>query len=155
MIVLYDRSAREQGLVVGTGNKTETLLGYSTLFGDSACAINPLGDLYKTQVWQLAEYMDVPDVIVHKAPSADLWKGQTDEGEFGFTYAQVDELLVQMVDEQRSDEQLHLRGFDPVFVDTVRSLIRRNQFKRMPPVIAKVVVRSVDTEIRHTGDQGV
>jgi NAD+ synthase len=152
MIVLYDRSARENALVVGTGNKTETLLGYTTLFGDSACAINPLGDLYKTQVWQLAEYLEIPDVIVHKAPSADLWTGQTDEGELGFSYAEADELLVQMVDEQQSDEQLRTRGFDPGFVETVRSMIRRNQFKRMPPVVAHLGRHGGALDLPNQGD---
>jgi NAD+ synthase len=138
MIVLYDRSSRERGLVIGTGNKTETMLGYGTLFGDTACAINPLGDLYKTQVWQLAEYLEIPDVILHKPPSADLWAGQTDEGELGFTYEQVDELLIQMVDERQTDEQLMAHGYDAGFIESVRRLIRLNQFKRLPPVIAKV-----------------
>lgn len=138
MIVLYDRSSRERGLVIGTGNKTETLLGYSTLFGDSACAINPLGDLYKTQVWQLSAWLGIPDAVVRKAPSADLWEGQTDEGELGFTYERVDELLLLMVDEQMSDEELVSRGFDAGFIDTVRGMIRRNQFKRMPPVVASL-----------------
>lgn len=138
MIVLYDRSSRERGLVVGTGNKTETLLGYTTLFGDSACAINPLGDLYKTQVRQLSAWLGIPDVVIRKAPSADLWTGQTDEGELGFTYERVDELLLLMVDEQLSDEELISRGFESGFIDTVRGMIRRNQFKRMPPVIARL-----------------
>lgn len=93
MIVLYDQSEAFKGLVVGTGNKTEILLGYTTLYGDSACALNPLGDLYKTQVRQLAAALGVPQVIIDKAPSADLWVNQTDEGELGFTYAEVDQLL--------------------------------------------------------------
>jgi NAD+ synthase len=155
MIILYDRSSRERGLVVGTGNKTEMLLGYSTLFGDSACAINPLGDLYKTQVWQLAEYLEIPEVIVRKAPSADLWAGQTDEGELGFTYGRIDELLVQMIDERQSDEQLVSRGFEAEFIRSIRSLIRRNQFKRMPPVIAKVGFRTVNVDFRYPRDWGV
>ena len=155
MIVLYDRSSREAGLVVGTGNKTELLLGYSTLFGDSACAINPLGDLYKTQVWQLAAFLDIPDVIVSKAPSADLWTGQTDEDELGFTYERVDELLVLMVDERLTDAELLDRGFDAPFTDRVRRMIRRNQFKRMPPVIAKVGFRTVNADFRYPRDWGL
>jgi NAD+ synthase len=140
MIVLYDRSSRETGLVVGTGNKTETLLGYSTLFGDSACAINPLGDLYKTQVWQLSSWLGIPDVIIRKAPSADLWEGQTDEGELGFSYRRVDELLLLMVDEGLSDEELNAHGFESAFIETVRERIRRNHFKRLPPVVARLGV---------------
>ncbi|MEX0737050.1 MAG: NAD+ synthase, partial [Bacteroidota bacterium] len=93
MIVLYDISAREKGLVIGTSNKTELLVGYGTLFGDTASALNPLGDLYKTQVWQLARKLGVPGAIVDKKPSADLWEGQTDEQEIGFPYARLDALL--------------------------------------------------------------
>ena len=100
MIVLYDQSEAFNGLVVGTGNKTEILLGYTTLYGDSACALNPLGDLYKTQVRQLSRDMGIPEVILAKAPTADLWMGQTDEGELGFTYAEVDKLLYLLVDER-------------------------------------------------------
>jgi len=138
MIVLYDRSSRERGLVVGTGNKTETYLGYSTLFGDSACAINPLGNLYKTQVWQLARSMGVPDVIVNKAPSADLWVGQTDEEELGFSYEQADALLYFMIDENYDDARLLEQGFDQTLITSVRNLVRQNEFKRLPSVIAKV-----------------
>lgn len=135
MIVLYDLSARERALVVGTGNRTETLLGYSTLHGDAACALNPLGDLYKTQVWQLAAALGVPSAIVEKRPSADLWEGQTDEGEMGFAYSDVDRLLVQLVDEGRGDEDLAVHGFDAGFVARVRERIARNAFKRrLPPV---------------------
>ncbi len=102
MIVLYDLSASFHGLVIGTGNKTEILLGYSTLYGDSACAINPLGDLYKTQVRQLSRDMGVPEVIISKPPTADLFLGQTDEGDLGFTYEQVDQLLYLLVDQRYS-----------------------------------------------------
>ncbi|MBL8016002.1 MAG: NAD+ synthase, partial [Ignavibacteria bacterium] len=100
MICLYDQSNEKKALVLGTGNKTEILLGYSTLYGDSASAINPLGDLYKTQVWQLAELLKCPKQIIKKKPSADLWSGQTDEGELGFTYREADELLYYMVDQR-------------------------------------------------------
>ena len=98
MLVLYDRSVTWRGLVVGTGNKTETLIGYTTLFGDSACAFNPIGDLYKSQVRQLAAAVGVPEAIIRKAPSADLWPGQTDEAEAGFSYPQLDRLLYWMID---------------------------------------------------------
>ena len=154
MIVLYDVSSREQGLVIGTSNKTELLLGYGTLFGDMACAINPLGDLYKSQVWQLARELRVPQQIIEKTPSADLWKGQTDEGELGFTYANVDQLLYLMVDERRTDEQLRAAGFDDAFITRVRSLIMKSQFKRRPPVIAKVSHRTVNLDFRYARDWG-
>lgn len=138
MIVLYDRSADFRGLVIGTGNKTEIYLGYTTLFGDSACALNPIGDLYKTQVRQLARGLGVPEVILTKAPSADLWPGQTDEGELGFTYARVDQLLALLVDEGASPEACIDAGFDRAFVQAVVERMRRNEFKRLPPPIAQV-----------------
>ncbi|MDT8898168.1 MAG: NAD+ synthase [Thermanaerothrix sp.] len=154
MIVLYDQSAAFRGLVVGTSNKTEILLGYTTLYGDSACAINPLGDLYKTQVRQLARAMGVPESILTKPPSADLWKGQTDEGELGFTYAEVDRLLYLLVDERYSPEECVDAGFAPEFVYQVMERIRRNQFKRMPPIIAKLSYRTVGYDFLYLRDWG-
>jgi len=155
MIVLYDLSQRDRALVFGTSNKTEILLGYGTLFGDLASAINPLGDLYKTQVWQLAEALGVSQAIIQKKPSADLWEGQTDEGEFGFTYADVDRLLYLMVDERRSEAQLVEMGFDRNFIARVESMVRRNQFKRRLPVIAKISNRTVNVEFRYARDWGI
>ncbi len=154
MIVLYDQSAAFRGLVVGTGNKTEIMLGYTTLYGDSACAINPLGDLYKTQVRQLARAMGVPEPILTKPPSADLWKGQTDEGELGFTYAEVDRLLYLLVDERYSPEECVDAGFAPEFVHQVMERIRRNQFKRMSPIIAKLSYRTVGYDFLYLRDWG-
>ena len=138
MIVLYDVSAREEALVIGTSNKTESLLGYGTLFGDTACAINPIGDLYKTQIWQMAEAVGVQRKIIDKEPTADLWAGQSDEGELGFAYRQVDLLLHAMVTRGESDEKLKASGFDPAFIGRVKDLIRRNEFKRRPPLIARL-----------------
>ena len=155
MIVLYDLSAREKGLVVGTSNKTEILLGYGTQFGDTACAINPIGDLYKTQIWQLAEAVGVPKKIVGKKPTADLWAGQTDEGELGFSYKLVDQLLYYMVDERRTDEELIERGFELHFIEKVKRMIQRNQFKRRPPVIAKISHRTVNIDFRYSRDWGI
>ena len=154
MIVLYDHSAREKALVVGTSNKSEILLGYGTLHGDLACAINPLGDLYKTQIWHLARLLKIPDAVVSKAPSADLWEGQTDEGELGFTYREVDALLYAMVDQRRSDDELKAMGFTEDFITRVRYLVRFNQFKRRPPVIAKVSHRTVNVDFRYVRDWG-
>ena len=119
MTILYDHSARWDALVAGTSNKTELLLGYGTLHGDMASALNPLGDLYKTQVWALSEAVGVPDVIVNKKPSADLWAGQTDEAELGFSYSAVDELLYLMVDQRYARAELIKAGFEPDFVDDV------------------------------------
>lgn len=155
MIVLYDISSRDKALVFGTSNKTELLLGYGTLFGDMACAINPLGDLYKSQVWQLGEALGVPDRIVRKQPTADLWEGQTDEGEFGFTYPRVDYLLYLMIDERRKDEELRAAGFDDAFIAKVRSLVMKSQFKRRPPVIAKISHRTVNIDFRYARDWGI
>jgi NAD+ synthase len=155
MIVLYDLSAREKALVVGTSNKTESLLGYGTQFGDMACAINPLGDLYKTQVWQLAEALGVPKAIIDKKPSADLWQGQTDEAELGFSYNEVDRLLYFLVDERRTDEELVAGGFAMDFVEKVKRLIQRTQFKRRPPVIAKISHRTVNVDFRYPRDWGI
>ncbi len=155
MIVLYDVSARDQALVIGTSNKTELLLGYGTLFGDMASAINPLGDLYKSQVWELAAALGVPRHIVEKKPSADLWEGQTDEGEFGFTYATVDKLLYLMIDERRKDAELQAAGFDQKFISKVRSMIARSQFKRRPPIIAKISNRTVNIDFRYARDWGI
>jgi len=154
MTILYDHSARWNALVLGTSNKTELLLGYGTLYGDMASAINPLGDLYKTQVWALARAVGVPEVIVRKKPSADLWAGQTDEGELGFSYAQVDELLYLLVDERYSRDELTAAGFAPAFVDDVTLRIMNSQFKRRLPVIAKVSHRTIDRDFRYARDWG-
>jgi NAD+ synthase len=155
MIVLYDFSAREQALVIGTSNKTEIMVGYGTLFGDTASAINPIGDLYKSQIWQLARHLALPSNIVDKVPSADLWEGQSDEAELGCTYPQLDALLYHLVDERRNDDELKALGYDPAFVDRVKSLIRRNQFKRRLPLIAKISYRTVNVDFRYVRDWGV
>jgi NAD+ synthase len=135
MVILFDQSAAFHALVVGTGNKTEVLLGYSTIYGDSACAFNPLGDLYKTQVRQLSQALGLPASILAKAPSADLWQGQTDEGDLGFTYAEVDRLLFHLVEERRTPDDCLALGFAPGLVQTVINRVRRNRFKsQLPPV---------------------
>jgi NAD+ synthase len=154
MIALYDQSEAFQGLAVGTGNKTEILLGYTTLYGDSACAINPLGDLYKTQVRQLAKAMGVPQVILDKAPSADLWLGQTDEGELGFTYDEVDQLLYLLVDQRYQPEDCVELGFEKNFVKAVIERVRRSQFKRVMPPIAKLTNRTVGYDFLYLRDWG-
>jgi NAD+ synthase len=155
MIVLYDISAREQALVIGTSNKTEIMVGYGTLFGDTASAINPIGDLYKSQIWQLARHLGLPAKIVEKVPTADLWEGQSDEEELGCTYPQLDALLYHLVDERRNDSELKALGYDSAFVDRVKSLIRRNQFKRRPPLIAKISYRTVNVDFRYVRDWGL
>jgi NAD+ synthase len=146
MAVLYDRSVTWGGLVVGTGNKTESLIGYTTLFGDSACAFNPVGDLYKSQVRQLAAAIGVPDEIIRKAPSADLWPGQTDETEADFSYPVLDRLLFWRVDKRRSDEEMTALGFDPALVARVDRLIATSEFKRQVPPIAKLGMRTAGVD---------
>jgi NAD+ synthase len=142
MLVLYDRSVTWRGLVVGTGNKTETLIGYTTLFGDSACAFNPIGDLYKSQVRQLSATVGVPEAIIRKAPSADLWPGQTDEAEAGFSYPQLDRLLYWMIDKRRNDEELAAMGFEPAMVDRIGQMVATSEFKRQVPPVAKLGPRT-------------
>jgi NAD+ synthase len=146
MAVLYDRSVTWGGLVVGTGNKTESLIGYTTLFGDSACAFNPIGDLYKSQVRQLAAAIGVPEAIIRKAPSADLWPGQTDESEAGFTYPVLDRLLYWRIDRRRTDEEMTGLGFEPELVKRVDRMIATSEFKRQIPPIAKLGPRTAGVD---------
>lgn len=154
MIVWYDRSAAIRGLVVGTSNKTELLLGYGTLFGDMAAAVNPIGDLYKTQVRQLAAYLGVPQPIIDKPPSADLWVGQTDEGEMGLTYAEVDRLLALLVDERYTPAEAVEAGFEAKFVERVWRTVRVNHFKRRGPIIAKLSSRTIGVDFNYLRDWG-
>jgi len=154
MIILYDQSEAFNGLVVGTGNKTEILLGYSTLYGDSACALNPIGDLYKTQVRQLARAVGVPSQIIDKPPSADLWIGQTDEDELGFSYEDVDKLLVHLVDGRYSPDDCVDAGFSKSFVQSVVQRIQRNHFKRVLPPIAKISNRTIGYDFLYLRDSG-
>ena len=154
MIVLFDQSEAWGGLVIGTSNKTELLLGYGTIFGDMASAVNPLGDLYKTQVRNLAREMGVPDAILAKPPSADLWPGQTDEGEMGLTYAEVDKVLCLLVDERLTLNEVVAAGFSEKFVRQVWRMVQRSQYKRLPPIILKVSSRTAGWEFRMPRDWG-
>ena len=154
MIVLYDQSEAFKGLVIGTSNKTEILLGYSTQFGDAASAVNPVGDLYKTQLRQLSRAMNVPAPIIDKPPSADLWEDQTDEGELGFTYEQADQLLYLLVDQRYSPQECVDAGFDEKFVSAVVGRVRRNQFKRMLPLVAKLSNRTIGYDFLYLRDWG-
>jgi NAD+ synthase len=142
MIVLYDRSAAFDALVVGTGNKTEALLGYGTLHGDMAAALAPIGDLYKTQLRAVASHLGVPPEIVSKAPSADLWPGQTDEGELGRTYDSLDRALFALVDRRWSVDRCVRAGLDRELVEWVASRVARMEFKRQVPPVAKLSLRT-------------
>ena len=154
MIVLYDQSEVFKGLVIGTSNKTEILLGYSTQYGDAASAINPIGDLYKAHVRQLSRALNLPEEILNKAPSADLWEGQTDEGELGFAYEDADKLLYLLVDQRYSPRECVEAGFEEKFVDAVVGRVRRSQFKRMQPPIAKLSNRTVGYDFLYLRDWG-
>src|ERR1019366_85584 len=154
MSILYDHSMAERALVLGTSNKTELLLGYGTLFGDMASALNPIGDLYKTQVYSLARAVGLPERVLTKAPSADLWAGQSDEDELGMRYAVVDQGLHLLVDERRTRAEVIALGFDPTDVDSIVTRVRGSQYKRRPPVIAKLSNRTIDREFRYPRDWG-
>lgn len=136
MSILFDFAKQLKALVVGTGNKTEYMLGYFTIYGDGAYALNPIGDLYKTEVWQLAEHLGVPDVIIRKPPSADLWKGQTDEDELGITYAQADAIVLRLVEEGVPAADL-TGEFDPGIVGKIADRIEHTGFKRRMPRICQ------------------
>ncbi|HNX96415.1 MAG TPA: NAD+ synthase [Candidatus Aminicenantes bacterium] len=153
MSILYDHSVRRQALVIGTSNKSELLVGYSTLFGDSAAAIQPIGDLYKTQVFSLALHLGIPAEIIAKQPSADLWPGQTDEGELGITYRELDEILFQLVDRRLSPAQVvALLDLPAERVARVRQRIVRSQYKRTMPPVAKLSNRTVGLDFRYLRD---
>jgi NAD+ synthase len=136
MITLYHESARHDGIVMGTGNKS--MIGYTTLHGDAACAINPIGDLYKSQVRVLAAHLGVPDAILTKAPSADLWPDQTDEGEGGFDYPTLDRILFRLVDQGVSADAIVADGFDRALVARIQKMIAASQFKREMPPFPKI-----------------
>ena len=138
MSILFDNSSKENALVVGTSNKTEIFLGYSTQFGDSACALNPIGDLYKTNIWDLARYLKVPQEIIDKKPSADLWEGQTDEEEMGITYLEADKILFRLIEENKTAEEIISEGFDKRLIENITRRISRSEYKRKMPLIAKI-----------------
>ncbi len=152
MSVLYDFSDRKRALVAGTSNKSELLIGYSTIWGDSAAAFMPIGDLYKTQIFTFAEYLGVPESIVKKQPSADLWENQTDEGEIGFTYRRLDEILMRYVDWRMTPEQIVEDGYGEEDVQRVIKLIVNSQYKRTMPSVAKLQNRTIGIDFRMPRD---
>jgi NAD+ synthase len=153
MITLYDQSAAWGGLVMGTSNKTESLLGYSTIYGDSGVALHPIADLYKCQVRQLARALGVPSPIIDKAPSADLWEGQTDEGELGFTYNDADAVLYLLVDERYTvEEAAEASGYPREFVHRIWERVKANHYKRTMPSVAKLSRRTIGHDFLYLRD---
>ena len=138
MSILFDYSSKENALVVGTSNKTEIYLGYSTQFGDSACALNPIGDLYKTNIWDLSRYLKIPNELIEKKPSADLWEGQTDEQEMGLTYKEADQVMYRLLEENKTVEEVLAEGFNKDLVDNIVRRMNRSEYKRKMPLIAKI-----------------
>ncbi|MBD3809255.1 MAG: NAD+ synthase [Sulfuricurvum sp.] len=152
MVTLFDISAREGALVLGTSNKSELMLGYGTLYGDLASALNPIGDLYKTEIFELARYLGIPDSIIDKPPSADLWAGQSDESEIGYPYSELDRVLKRYVEERHTREEMINGGENPELVDMIISRIYKNQFKRRMPLIAKLTSRTVNHDFNYPRD---
>lgn len=155
MSILYDFAHFKNALVVGTSNKSELLIGYSTRWGDGAHDVNPIGDLYKTQVWQIAEHVGVPERIIKKKPSADLWPGQTDEGEIGLTYQLLDQILFAYVDLRMRKEDIVNLGYDEPLVGKVMDMVKRSQYKRKLPIICKISRRTVDKDFLYFRDWGL
>lgn len=138
MSVLYDISARDNALVVGTSNKSEILLGYGTLFGDIACAINPIGQMYKSDAFEFAKYLGVTEAIINKKPSADLWEGQSDEEELGYSYKEMDDVLKELIDNKKTKEELFNSGVDEKLIDMLQYRVKANAFKGKLPTIANI-----------------
>jgi len=152
MNILYDISAKEEALVIGTSNKSELLLGYGTAFGDLASAINPIGDLYKSEIFDFAKYLNLPDSIINKPPSADLYEGQSDESELGFSYNDIDRFLKLYIDDRVKIETIKKIGFDENLIDMAVKKIYQNQFKRKPPIIAKLTDRTINQDFLYPRD---
>lgn len=152
MTTLFDISARENALVLGTSNKSELMLGYGTLYGDLSSAINPIGDLYKSEVYELAEYLGVSKSIIKKPPSADLWDGQSDEADLGYTYAELDAVMKLYVEDRLSKEEIVKCGYSKDMMDMIVNRIFRNQFKRKMPVIAKLTSRTINHDFNYPRD---
>ncbi len=155
MITLFDHSSEYSALVVGTSNKTELLLGYGTWYGDMASCLNPIGDLYKNQIYQLSRYFNLPKSILEKKPSADLWVGQSDEDELGFSYDDADVILYHLFDLRFSVDEVAALGFDKELVEAIANRVRKNQFKRLPPIIAKISKRTINIDFRYLRDWGL
>jgi len=154
MITLFDSAMEKDALVLGTGNKTEALLGYTTIYGDNACSLNPIGDLYKTQVWEMSAQFDLPMEIIAKTPSADLWIGQTDEDELGISYETADEILFRLIDQRLSIEEAVEQGFDKRNIRLITQRVKKYQFKRMMPLVPKLSSRTIGGDFLYARDWG-
>jgi NAD+ synthase len=152
MVTLYDISARESALVIGTSNKSEILLGYGTLFGDLASAINPIGDIYKSELFSFAKYLGVPDSIVNKPPSADLYDGQSDENDIGYSYEEIDKIFKMYVEKRMSVSEIIKYGEDEKLVNMLIKRIYQNHFKRKMPVVAKLSNRTFGHDFLYARD---
>jgi NAD+ synthase len=151
MSILFDISNKIGAMVVGTSNKSELMLGYGTWHGDLASSLNPIGDIYKTQLFKFAKHQGVIEPILEKKPSADLWSGQSDEQEFGFTYKEIDNVLYDFVEKRANKKEL-IKKYDNKLVDMVLGRVFKNQFKRKPPIIAKVSNRTIAHDFLYARD---
>jgi NAD+ synthase len=154
MSILFDFSSRKKAMVIGTSNKTELILGYGTIHGDMACGINPIGDLYKTQVKELGKHLGIPEEILNKAPSAGFWPGQTDEKEIGIDYDKMDKILYQMVDLRKQKKEIESLGFSEKTIDQISEMIKKSEFKRKLPPIPKISERTVGHDFLYPYDWG-
>jgi NAD+ synthase len=152
MAILFDQSAKYNSLVLGTSNKSEILLGYGTWYGDLASAINPIGDLYKSEVFEFAKYLGVNEEIIKKPPSADLWEGQSDEDELGYSYKEIDEVFYELIEKRRTPKEVIDDGFDKELTLMLDKRIYQNQFKRKMPIIAKISQRTVGIDFLYPRD---
>jgi len=151
MSILYDKASEVNGMVIGTSNKSELLLGYGTIFGDLASAFNPIGDLYKSEIFEFAKFLGINEEIISKPPSADLWEGQSDEDDLGYSYAQIDEVLAKFVDERWTKKEL-LEIYDNKLVEMLLKRVYQNQFKRKMPLIAKLKSRTITHDFLYERD---
>jgi len=152
MAILFDQSAKYSSLVLGTSNKSEILLGYGTWYGDLASAINPIGDIYKSEIFEFAKYLQVNEEIISKPPSADLWEGQSDEDELGFSYKEIDRVFFELIEKRRSPKEVINDGFNEELVKMLDKKIYQNQFKRKMPIIAKITQRTVGIDFLYPRD---
>jgi len=152
MSILFDQSAKYNSLVLGTSNKSEIMLGYGTWYGDLASAINPIGDIYKSEIFEFAKYIGVTNNIINKPPSADLWEGQSDEEDLGYSYKEIDAVFNELVENRLSPKEVIKKQYEKELVYKLDKMIYQNQFKRKTPLIAKVSSRTVGIDFLYPRD---